>query len=204
MAFPLLAVVAALKSGGHLVAHSAGGLIVYSASTGGYVAGTYISTAGLASFLTGTVTAAKLGVAVIGGSVVWAYGTTAGAFSLLVGGPGIFGTTVGATGVTGLLMSWGFLPAVPIVVPLAIGILVMLFVAAALRAYSVRRLRKKTMSTPQGTEANFSAREAKLVEKLLRNISKPHSWLWKKWMAFWGWLSRLFWTRGQRPDSPYT
>ena len=46
---PLIPVVMALNAGGSLVAHSAGGLIVYSAVSGGYVAGTYISTAALAS-----------------------------------------------------------------------------------------------------------------------------------------------------------
>ncbi len=85
----MVPVVAALNAGGHLVAHSAGGLIVYSATTGGYVAGTYVSTAALASFLTGSAVAAgALGTAAVGGAAIWAYGTVAGAAASLVGGAG--------------------------------------------------------------------------------------------------------------------
>lgn len=185
---PLIPIVAALNAGGHLVAHSAGGLIVYSATTSGYVAGTYISTAGLASFMTGTVVVAgTTGAAVVSGAAIWAYGTAAGAVTSLIGGAGLFGTTIGATGITGVLMSWGVLDSVPILVPVFLGsLLLCLFSAALFQAILFRRLRRKAVSTPEGQEAKFSKLEAKFAERFIKSASKPHSWAWKKWMSLWG------------------
>jgi len=195
MVLPLLPVVAALNAGGHLVAHSAGGLIVYSAATGGYVAGTYVSTAALASFLTGgAVAAGALGTAAVGGAAIWAYGTLAGAAASLVGGAGLFGTAIGATGFTGLLMSWGLLPTVPVIIPVLIGIAVIsatvLAGAGAYYAMSVRRLQRKVISAPEDIEVQFTSRDAKVAEKILRSLSKPHSWAWRLWMRFFGQFRR--------------
>jgi hypothetical protein len=191
MVLPLVPVIAALNTGGHLVAHSAGGLIVYSATTGGYVAGTYISTAALTTFLTGSAVAiGAAGTAAASGAAIWAYGTVGGAVASIIGGAGIFGTTVGATGITGALMTAGILPAVPVVYPIAIGVGILASLAlvtlAIFRALSVRRLRSKVLAAPKGEEIQFSSNEAKLIEKIIRSISKPHNWLWKKWMQLFG------------------
>lgn len=187
----MVPVVAALNAGGHRVAHSAGGLIVYSATTGGYVAGTYVSTAALASFLTGSAVAAgALGTAAVGGAAIWAYGTVAGAAASLVGGAGFFGTAIGATGATGLLMSWGLLPSVPVFVPVLIGIAsisaTFLVGAGVYYAVSVRRLRKKVISAPADVEVQFTSRDAKVAEKMLRNVAKPHICVWRIWMRLFG------------------
>lgn len=50
MPLPLIPVFAALAAGGTLVPHTAGGMIV--SSVGGYVAGTYLSTAVIGGLLT--------------------------------------------------------------------------------------------------------------------------------------------------------
>lgn len=191
MPLPLVPVVAALNAGGHLVAHSAGGLIVYSTATGGYVAGTYISTGALASFLAGsTVALGAAGTAAISGAAIWAYGTLGGAMASAIGSAGIFGTTIGATGITGFLMSIGVLSAVPVFIPVAIGLFILgftgLITVSLLRARSVRRLRRKAMSAEEGEELQFSPKEVKVAERVIRSLSKPHSWLWRKWMQFFG------------------
>lgn len=188
MVLPLIPVVTALASGGSLVAHSAGGLIVYSSLTGGYVAGTYISTAALASFLTGTAIAAgTLGTAAIGGAAIWAYGTVAGAAISLIGSAGFLGTTIGATGITGLMMRAGILPSVSILVPVFLGSAAVLVLGAgAIYARRVQKLIAKVLSTPEGQEMKFSNREAKLVERILRSASKTHNCLWRAVMRFFG------------------
>ena len=191
MVLPLVPVVAALNAGGHLVAHFAGGLIVYSTASGGYVAGTYIGTGALASFLTGsTVALGVTGTAAITGAAIWAYGTLGGAMTTLIGSAGLFGTTIGATGLTGFLMSVGILPAIPVFVPIAIGLgvlgLAALISGSLLRARSVRRLREKVVSAKEGEELQFSPKEAKVAERVIRSLSNPHNWLWRKWMQFFG------------------
>ena len=156
MPLPLIPVIAALAAGGTLVPHAAGGLIV-TAVTGGYVAGTYLSTAAVASIIVGA-------TATIGASAV----AVTGAASALIGGVGIFGTTVGATGLTGVLMSAGILPATPIAVPIAI--------AGALAgsgyfAYYLLRLRRKATSAIAGQEAHFSEREATVIQGLVKFLA---------------------------------
>lgn len=191
LVLPLIPVVAALNAGGTLVAHAAGGLIVSSTVSGGYVAGTYISTASLAAFLTGSaVGLGALGTAAISGTAIWAYGTMAGAMTSVIGSAGIFGTAIGATGITGFLMSVGVLDTVPVLVPVTIGLglaaLGALLGYSAYRAVSVQRLRRKTVAAEEGVELQFSAKDAKLVENIIRNLAKRHSWLWRVWMQFAG------------------
>lgn len=187
MGLPLIPVVAALNTGGHLVAHSAGGLIVYSSTAGGYVAGTYISTAALAAFLNGTVIA---GTAAISGAAIWAYGTVGGVVTSIVGSAGIFGTTLGATGITAALMSWGILPSTPISHAIAIGVVLLgistALVCGVVRSIALRRFRRKVLSASDKKELQFTDREAKLVERIIRNISEPHNCLWRKVMDFFG------------------
>ncbi len=164
MPLPLVPVVAALNAGGHLVAHSAGGLIVYSSTAGGYVAGTYISSASLASFLTGTAAvSASAGTVLLGAAAIWAYGTVGGVFTTL-------------TGITGVLMSLGFIDSVPVFVPVFFGLAALLLLLLALYySSSFRRISIKVPAVPDGEETMYTKREAKLVEKLVRSASKPHS-----------------------------
>ena len=65
MPLPLLPIIPALLAGGSLVPHAAGGLIVSGAS--GYVAGTYLSSAAIASLLTGAGAALGAGVLTVTG-----------------------------------------------------------------------------------------------------------------------------------------
>lgn len=157
MPIPLIPVIAALAAGGSLVPHAAGGLIVTSA--GGYLAGTYLSTAAITTLVLGGVSALGTGAAVV-----------SGAAASVIGGAGIFGTTIGATGLTGMLMSAGVISSTPIWVPLAIGGAA---TGASYGAFKYYRLRKKLQATPEGQEAQFTEAEAKLIERFLR-------W-WAKW-----------------------
>lgn len=156
MPLPLIPIISALVAGGSLVPHAAGGLIVTSA--GGYVAGTYLSSAAIATMLTGA-------GAVLGAGAL----TVTGVAGAIIGSAGIFGTTVGATGLTGVLMSAGILPATPIAVPIAIGTagLGMGYVA-----YLLFNLRKKLRASEAGTEVQFTESEAKIIEAIIRRFAK--------------------------------
>jgi hypothetical protein len=154
MPLPLIPIVTALAAGGTIVPHAAGGLIVTSAAAGGYVAGTYLSTAAVGSLLAG-------GLAVLGAGTA----VVTGAASAAIGSVGIFGTTIGATGITGALMSAGLISATPIWIPLAVGGgLISIFAGA----YKVYVLRKKIRGTPSGLEAQFTEQEAQAVERIIR------------------------------------
>lgn len=160
MPLPLVAIAAALAAGGTLVPHAAGGLIVSSA--GGFVTGTYVSTAALASLFAGGIGAVGIGAAAI-----------TGVGAAAIGSAGVFGTTVGATGLTGALMSVGLISSTPIWVPVAVATAA---TGVGFSTYIYIRLRKKLFSTPAGQEANFTKIEAKTIERLLRlnvNKSKP-------------------------------
>jgi hypothetical protein len=157
MPLPLIPIVTALAAGGSLVPHAAGGLIVTGAS--GYVTATYLSSAAVASLVTGA--GAALGVGAL---------TLTGAASAIIGSAGIFGTTLGASGLTGVLMSAGILPATPIGVPIAIG------GAAAGTGYLsflLLRLRKKLRRAKDGEEVQFSEIEAKVIEAIIRRHARP-------------------------------
>jgi len=156
MPLPLIPAIAALAAGGTLVPHAAGGLIVTSAS--GYVAGTYLSTASITALLASGTTAVGTGVAVVSGAVAG-----------IVGSAGIFGTTIGATGVTGLLMSAGIIASTPVWVPVAA---VGAGAGLTFGAYKFFALRKKLVTNPEGTEAEFTEGEAKVIEWLLRKLAK--------------------------------
>jgi hypothetical protein len=156
---PLPLVIAALYAGGSLVPHAAGGLIV--SSTAGYVTGTYISTAAIATVLTTATTAATaLGV---GAAIV------SGAASTIIGGAGIFGTTIGATGITGALMSAGILSSTPIIVPVLAG---SALAGCGYASYRLTKLKRKLQSAKEGEELHFSDAEAKIFERFLKIMSK--------------------------------
>ncbi len=152
MPIPLIPVIAALAGGGSLVPHAAGGLIVTAAN--GFVAGTYLSTAAI----TGLLSTLGTGALVVSGAV-----------ASVIGSAGIFGTTIGATGITGALMSAGILPATPIAVPVVAG-------AAAIGCgyvgYRLYKLKRKLSSTSEGAEAQFTETEARLIEQVIRRLAK--------------------------------
>ena len=158
---PIPIIIAALAAGGSLVPHAAGGFIVVS-SAGGYVAGTYLGTAAIAVMLTAGTATLATGAAVM----------TAVAGSV-IGSAGIFGTTVGATGLTGALMSAGLISATPLYVPLLIG-------AGGVGAagllvygsYHLYKLKKKVSAALPGQEVIFSPTDARIVQRLLL---KSHS-----------------------------
>ena len=146
MPIPLILIIQSLIAGGSLVPHAAGGLIVTAANGAGYVAGTYLSTAAVAGLLTGGLTFLGAGLAATIGSV------------------GIFGTTIGATGMTGFLMSLGLISSTPIWIPLAIGGGFFGFLAGA---YKFHKLRRKVCKVLPGQEAHFTEAEAQTIQKIL-------------------------------------
>lgn len=156
MPLPLVPVITALAAGGSLVPHAAGGMIVTSA--GGYVAGTYLSTATITALFAGGATALGTGAAVVSGAAAG-----------IVGSAGIFGTTIGATGITGMLMSAGILASTPVWVPVAVA---GAGAGVGYGAFCYYKLRKKLQTTLEGEEAYFSEAEAKVVEWLLRRFAK--------------------------------
>ena len=156
MPLPLIPIITALAAGGSLVPHAGGGLIVTAA--GGYVTGTYLSTATLTTLLVGGATAMGTGAAVI-----------SGAAATVIGSAGIFGTTIGATGITGMLMSAGIIAATPVWVPIAVAAAGAGISYGAFRYYTLRR---KLVATPAGEEAHFTEKEAKVIEWLLRRFAK--------------------------------
>ncbi len=156
MPIPLVPVVAALAAGGTLVPHAAGGMIVTAAS--GYVVGTYLSTAAIAGLL--STAAATLGTGAL---------LVSGAAASIVGSAGIFGTTIGATGITGVLMSAGILPATPVAVPVLAGTAA---VGCGYAGYRLFRLKRKLAAASDGTEAQFTELEAKLIERLVKRLAK--------------------------------
>lgn len=162
MPLPLAPVIAALWAGGSLVPHAAGGFIVTAAGGAGYVAGTYLSTATIVSVLTiATASAGSLAAALTGGAAA------------LWGSAGVLGTTIGATGIKGALMSVGLISATPIWVPVAVG------AAAATSAggagyllHQISKLKKKGDKLQPGHEAQFTDQDAKLFEKILLALHK--------------------------------
>jgi len=157
MPLPLIPVIAALAAGGSLVPHAAGGLIVTMGASG-YVAGTYLSSAAVASLVTGA--GALLGAGAL---------TLTGATAAIIGSAGIFGTTIGASGLTGVLMSAGILPATPIGVPIAVGGAA---VGAGYLSYLLLKLRTKLRRVKEGQEVQFSELEAKIIEAVIRRFAK--------------------------------
>lgn len=159
MPLPLIAIIPALIAGGSLVPHAAGGLIVTSAS--GYVAGTYLSTAAISGLFATAATTLGTGALFL-----------SGAAASIVGGAGIFGTTIGASGITGVLMSAGIISSTPVWVPIAVGGAAL---GCGVGSYRLLKLRQKIKTTPMGQEAQFTETEAKIVENLVRRLGKKDS-----------------------------
>ena len=154
---PLPLLIPALISGGTLVAHSSGGLIVSGAA--GYIAGTFVSTAAVKTLLV----ASTLGVSACVGAAaasVW-------------GSAGLFGTTIGATGIKGALMSAGLISSTPIWIPCAvIGTSIAGLGFAGFGLYRINKLREKLDSCPEGEEVYFTDKEAAFIEWMIRKMQK--------------------------------
>lgn len=164
MPIPLIAVAAAVAAGGSLVPHAAGGMIVSSAA--GYVAGTYLSTAAISTILwsTGVSAAAACG---IGAAAVAGLGTA------VIGGAGVFGTTVGASGITGVLMSAGLISSTPIAIPVGIAVAGLSGVGAfGYGAVKLRKMRRKVKNRPTDAEIEFTEKEAKLIQTLIGRLRR--------------------------------
>jgi hypothetical protein len=107
MPLPLISIIPALIAGGFLVPHAAGGMMV--ATVADYVAGTHLSTAAITDLLA-------------------AASTTLGAGALFlseaagsnIDSAGVYGPTVGVSGITGSLMSAGIIGSTPIWAPVVI------------------------------------------------------------------------------------
>ena len=153
---PIPLIIAALAAGGTLVPHATGGLIVTGAS--GYVAGTFLSTAAISGFLVSA-------TATLGAGTLYLYGAAAS----VVGSAGFFGTTIGATGITGVLMSAGIISSTPVWVPLVTGGVAL---GCSYGGYRLLKLRHKLNVTPQGEEALFSKTEAKIIERIIKLLAK--------------------------------
>jgi hypothetical protein len=85
---------------------------------------------------------------------------------------GIFGTTLGATGITGMLMSAGLIKSTPVWVPAVVGGAGGFVSFSAVGYY---RIHNKLKKTPVGREVSFSEGETKFIERLLRWMSKFRS-----------------------------
>jgi hypothetical protein len=125
---------------------------------GGYVASTYLSTAAIGTLITAASTTLGAGALYL-----------SGAAASIVGSAGIFGTTIGASGITGALMSAGIISSTPAWVPVAVG-------GAALGcgygSYRLIKLKQKIKATPSGQEAQFTETEAKIVENIVKRMGK--------------------------------
>lgn len=124
----------------------------------GYIAGTYLSTAGVS---------ALLGMATVGAGITATVVTGVGAS--VIGSAGVFGTTVGSSGIIGGLMSVGIISSVPVMVPVAIATAVLGGAGAATYGgYKLFEMRKRIKSVEPGKELTFSDKDAKFVQKLLQ------------------------------------
>lgn len=160
MPLPFIPVISALAAGGTLVPHAAGGMIVTSAS--GYVAGTYLSTAAIGGLLTAASTTLGAGALYL-----------SGAASSMIGTAGIFGTQVGASGITGALMSAGIISSTPLWVPVAAGGATIAGAAVAgYGGYRLIKLKRKIRCTKEGHEAQFTETEAKMLRRVLTQLQK--------------------------------
>jgi hypothetical protein len=173
MPLPLIPVVTALLSGGILVPHAAGGMIVSGAS--GYIAGTYLSTTAIASLYAAAASTVGFGAVAASG-----YAST------FLGGAGILGTAAGtagagaatataataagATGVTGAIMSAGIISSTPLAVPIVAGAGVLI---AGYAGYRYLKFKKKLSQVKPGEEIIFSESEAKFMQKIILILPRP-------------------------------
>jgi len=164
MPIPLIPIGLALAKGGTLVAHSSDGLIVTTAS-GGYLAGTFLSTTAVSALVTG----ASVAVGALAAAGAWASGAAAAVW----GSAGWFGTTIGASGIKGLLMSLGLISSTPIWIPVTVIALALIALSVStIGLYRLYRLKKRLGSCEEGTELIFTDSEARIVQRLVKIFSK--------------------------------
>lgn len=154
MSIPLLPVYIALKAGGTLVPHAAGGMIVRSAV--GYVAGTYLSTTAIGGIL-GSIGAGVLASVVATKSMITGMlhrtAITGVAASTVAGR-----AAVGATGVI----------SASTITSISAGVLAVSF---GYSIYRFTKLKQKINQTKQGNEIFFDEKEAKIVERAINLIA---------------------------------
>jgi len=168
---PLVPIIAAIAMGGTIVPHAAGGIIVTSV-TGGYLAGTYLTTTAIFSILTASGATIGVGAAALTGVLSTIFGG-AGIFGTTIGTTGIFGTTIGATGITGVLMSTGVISSTPIAVPIVAVCAASLTISYV--GYVIFNLKRKLKSEENGGEVNFTGTEAKIIEAIARRFSQNNT-----------------------------
>lgn len=161
MALPLIPIITALATGGILVPHAAGGMIVTSAA--GYVAGTYLSTSAIAGLLAGATATVGAGIALAATSMTGIIGATVARTAA----PVIATTTAttvpaAATGVLGFLTG-------PVGISLAVGGAVL---GIGYGGYRIIMLNRKVTDTPKGEEAQFTENEAKIVAGIIKKLAK--------------------------------
>ena len=172
-----IALIPALIAGGTLVPHATGGLIV--TSTGGYVAGTFLSASTLSGLIGGGLFSGGLGLGVLG---------TLG-LSSIIGSTGFFGTGFGASGLTGVAISAGLISTTPIWMPTitVVGGLSVFGGTGYLMYDKVKRgkikdsILEKIQSPVIGEEIIFTEQEAKFIEgELKRSVDKELIKIFKK------------------------
>jgi hypothetical protein len=161
-----MAVIAALAAGGVIVPHAAGGLIVTSAA--GYIAGTYLSTVAVAAIVA---SASVTSLVAIGAGVYFLAGPVGKAASAAIGATGYFGTRVGATGATRMLINAGIIKSTPVWVPIAVASSIgSTVLGGSYGVYWLYQWKKRMAETGHDEELLFTEKEAKLVEKVLRRL----------------------------------
>jgi hypothetical protein len=166
MPIPLIPIIQAILAGGALVPHAAGGMIVTSAA--GYVAGTYLSTAAV----TGIVTAVGAGaVASVGTLTAFASRllarTAVTSAAATTGGTAAVATGLTATGTAAT--TTGLLAFAPAILSITAGLTAL---GLGYRAYQFYQLKIKVSRTTEGNEILFTEKEAKIVEDVIKSISK--------------------------------
>ncbi|WP_200385945.1 hypothetical protein [Thiocapsa imhoffii] len=165
MPLPLIPIITALATGGTLVPHAAGGMIV--TSTAGYVAGTYLSTSAITGLLTGATATVGAGIALALTSMKGLMGATLARTAAPVVAT-TTATTVpsAATGVLGFLTG-------PVGIVLAV---VGAVLGIVYGAYRIFMLNRKLADTPKDEEVQFTENEAKIVEGIIKKLAeKPEN-----------------------------
>jgi hypothetical protein len=161
MALPLIPIITALATGGTLVPHAAGGMIVTSAA--GYVAGTYLSTTAIAGLVTGATATVGAGVALALTSMNGLIGATAArTVAPVIATTTATAVPVASTGVLGFLTG-------PVGVSLAVGGIAL---GIGYGGYRIFMLSRKVAETPKGEEAQFTENEARIVEGIIKKLVK--------------------------------
>lgn len=152
----LLPMLPSLVPSASIVAHSSGGLILTSAN--GYMAGTLIST----SMIQGVFAS----LSIVGAASLY----VTGALAAIWGSAGIFGTTIGASGIKGFLMATGMISSTPVWLPLACISATGIAISTAL--LPMIRLFRKLKAAPEGEEILFTSIEAQIIGHVLKQLAK--------------------------------